>query len=962
MQEALLYFLLIFTPLAYGTVEVWSVTIMHVVSISILTIWAVSLLRSGQVKLYRTQIDILILLFFVLFFISSLLSEYPYASRILLYKYINYALIFYFLINTFRNRQKLTRLIWVIAIFGGIYAFAGLTLIGTDLSGIKIFSPERHNISFTFVNHNHFAGYLEMITLVCLGTALGYKGWKRSLLISLGGVASVAILFSLSRGGTISLFGGLLFLFIVSLFHKDNKKDTLLLAGFCVIVLIISLSFDIRPVLERLQTLGDPVSAGSGRIEVWKGVLNMTADNPWFGSGPGTFQYAFAPYKNEQMIRMFYTHAHNDYLELLAEIGFIGAFTALLCIVVLFATVIKKIISISDRKLKYIGLGALSGCFAILLHSNTDFNFSIPSNALLFTVCAAIAVISASYDEPVWMNMRITGKTKIIGYIIILTILPLILSVVISPYLGDYYHKTALAHQESKRYDDAEASLVKAMFIDPGNAEYSATAGDLLTIWSSNTNEREKKESLLTKSLYYYDNAIKENPLRGYYYTKKAFSLQKLGRFEEAEEPLKTAAILEPMSPLAFYNTGNLYLSQGKIDKAIKEYNKFFQLNINIRYLTRVLDELWLLNQDYDEIKKIIPENNDYRRRFAYYLLGKKNVHAAFEEFKYSFSLKQSAVNAGAHINGLNSAGEYYRALNAAKTYMVLFPDSPPLLRQVAVSYERTGMSKEAEALYRKLIIINPDDLSAVSLLARIYIRMKAPSDAAKVLNQALNNNPENVRLKRQLASAYEKMGRHNDTRAILMELMTGDRDDIPLYNNLNRLFLKEKDYSGSVNMLNKALGHFPTSSLLKKRLASTYVAMGRSGEAIPIYRGLISEMPQDVPSHISLAKIYMKDNNLNAALNIIDTAVIFNAADARLYVTLANIYRRQKRYNDALDALKKSVLLKPQNPDYHYQLGIDYKRLGLLSDAYEEWKKCLQIRPGHSRCKTSLEKNIIYQ
>ncbi len=102
--------------------------------------------------------------------------------------------------------------------------------------------------------------------------------------------------------------------------------------------------------------------------------------------------------------------------------------------------------------------------------------------------------------------------------------------------------------------------------------------------------------------------------------------------------------------------------------------------------------------------------------------------------------------------------------------------------------------------------------------------------------------------------------------------------------------------------------------------------------------------------------------NDLNAALSIIDTAVIFNAADARLYVTLANIYRRQKRYNDALDALKKSVLLKPQNPDYHYQLGIDYKRLGLLSDAYEEWKKCLQIRPGHSRCKTSLEKNIIYQ
>jgi O-antigen ligase len=91
---------------------------------------------------------------------------------------------------------------------------------------------------------------------------------------------------------------------------------------------------------------------------------------------------------------MVVDHAHNDYLEMLAETGLIGALCSLAFIVLLFRSALANLQSDQSRFLLAVRAGALVACSGLLLHSLVDFNLHIPSNALLFALLAFLATSS----------------------------------------------------------------------------------------------------------------------------------------------------------------------------------------------------------------------------------------------------------------------------------------------------------------------------------------------------------------------------------------------------------------------------------------------------------------------------------------------------------------------------------------------------------------------------------------
>ncbi|MDO8281214.1 MAG: tetratricopeptide repeat protein [Thermodesulfovibrionia bacterium] len=962
MQEALLYFLLIFTPLAYGTVEIWSVTVLHAVSIAIIALWAVSMIRSGQIKLYRTPVDLFALILLFLAFISIFFSVYPYASRIQIYKLINYVLIFYFVVNTFSERRKLFRLSWVIAVFGGLYAFTGLLLLIDKSKGSRIFSPDIYSSFFTFVNHNHFAGYLEMITLSCIGLAIAYNGIRRLLLICLAVSAAAAIFFSLSRGGVISLLVGMLCLFALFSASSGRRKNLWLISGVLVLALSVMAWFGMGAVIERLQTLKDPFAAGKERLGVWKDIIDMIAENPWFGTGIGTFSHAFPLFKSEHLSSLYYSHAHNDYLELTAELGIAGIISAFLCIIVFFISVTKKLVALPDKGLQAVGLGALSSCFAILVHSNTDFNFSIPSNAFLFFICSAIALIASRPEKAALISRAISMKQGFAGYCIILLFCSMALINILPPFLGGYYLNKSIDHQKSGNYDLAAESLYRAIQIDSGNAEHPAAMGDIMAAKAVNAKETSEKEDLLNKSVKYFNDAITANPVRGYYYTKKAFSLQRLGRLDEAGEALTKAAHFAPQSPFTHYDTGTFFLSRGEADKAREEYGKFLQLRSNFSYLPKILDDLWKFYPSYAELKPVVPEIAEYRRRFAYYLLSKGEKHAAFEEFSFAFRLEPSILNALSIITELNNAKEYYKALEAGGEYIKQFGNEISLNKEIAITYENLDMNEKAIILYQQILNEDPKDISMYLRLSRILLKTNDNQHALETLQTALNYHPEDPYLREQMALIYGRMGNHKKAIAIFQQLTKEKPKDAPLHITLSGIYSSMKDYSNALGTIQTAIQLNPNDARLIRQLASIYETMGNNEKATIILQQLIAEDPKNVSIYISLAQIYLNTGNLGNAVNVLKTALIFNPDNATIYELLANSYSGMGLHKEALDALNKAVLFDQKNADYRFQLGIEYKKLGMLREAFDQWRKCLQIKPDHKNCKVFLERNIIYQ
>ena len=295
-HDIVILFLIIFPAMAYGAVETWSLTILYIVVIFALTITIIKGIRKGKVIHYSSPIDAFILLFFTLEIFSVFFSVYPYISQISLYKSISYIIVFYYVINNLRARKQLFTIVWILVVFGSLYATVAISFLSDDFLGFKNFSNNEY-ITLTFVNRNHFAGYLEMIVWLAIGLAFINKGSKRILLLFLATYIASAIFFSLSRGGSIGFIASIFFISFVMFFMEKKKTHLLLIGGFILLIILTIIMIGIDPLITRLETLQNPELAGKGRLEYWAGTYKMILDNFWFGTGLGTYSSANAEYK-----------------------------------------------------------------------------------------------------------------------------------------------------------------------------------------------------------------------------------------------------------------------------------------------------------------------------------------------------------------------------------------------------------------------------------------------------------------------------------------------------------------------------------------------------------------------------------------------------------------------------------------------------------------------------------------
>jgi O-antigen ligase len=92
-------------------------------------------------------------------------------------------------------------------------------------------------------------------------------------------------------------------------------------------------------------------------------------------------------------------HAHNDYLELAAELGVLGA---LLLLGLVLSLAVRAFLVWRGRRnaqARALALGGIVSLAGAGLHAFTDFNFHIPANMVLFTVILALTVVMAHYRK-----------------------------------------------------------------------------------------------------------------------------------------------------------------------------------------------------------------------------------------------------------------------------------------------------------------------------------------------------------------------------------------------------------------------------------------------------------------------------------------------------------------------------------------------------------------------------------
>ncbi len=866
------FFVLIFGPLFYGAVETWQVAALAIVSAIMFAAWAVSTMvpgKPGRLAEAPVKISYFVYVLSVLFVILTVfqlvsfsettltalsparaalnelsgirgettLSLVPQTTKLWLFRVIAYVIVFFVASHFFRNRKYAFYVLTLIVVFGYVLALYGLVQYLSNYSLPSLFDP-KHSLSRaagTYVNANHFAGYLEMCAPLALailfiervrrrdertGLArrvinfLSEKLQDRKFLLPLTAIVvmSLAIVFSMSRMGIFSFVVSLvIFFLLVGRKHKKRRRAVIVI-GIVAVLLALSLWLGLDPVLRRYSLIGGDAV---GRAEAWKMTLDVTKDYPALGTGLGTFVHVSPNY---QTLEVFYGHwaeSHNDYLNLLSDTGIAGLLIGMLFLVAWYLYVF---LLISKRQLRTyqisIAAGCVAGVTAIVFHSIADFNLQIPANAMYFATLLGLAIgvlridelpVSKSASEDADEKQRsISSAVSNISKKVVLCLVSAVLIVVYIPMvLGSSEAESWLECAKDRKEAQAKIeALNQSLSLERTYSEAYYRLGLL----------QYRERGNYQKARDYFRKAVFWAPCIGKYHYRLGMAYARLDKEALAEREFSLAKKLAPVHPPDLqYNIASYHLFRWRrtgdvrsLFKAIAEFKKTSE--INPAYLSMALELVakYLPSFQYRNLKNLVPDTPKHHYCFARFLESRKLWACAIKEYNEGLRL-------------LSEKDPSYRG-------------DAGLFLSLARLYAMAGNAGKSKEYYLKALSLTEDR-------GRIFRHVHADFAKAKLLNDGLGfllslraKFPDDYELELEIARFRVSIGDYDAAEALLLKLAES-RPSQDLYRHLYSLAMHRKEYSLAEVYAGEALRLNPSGAVY-------YALIARSRAANRDYEG----------------------------------------------------------------------------------------------------------------------------
>jgi len=398
---------LLLGPLAFGAVEPWSIFALEACAMLLLALWASRQWINRELNvsdhvLYRPMAA-----FFALVLVQWLVGTTAYRlvtySHLLLYA--AYGMLAFVVTQTLRRSSQFELLAMLFMGYGAVVAaFAVLQGLAPNGKLYWVWALEQGGAIYgPYVNHNHYAGLMEMLTpfpLVLAATRFT-DGNRKIAVAGIAALMAASIFLSGSRGGMAAFVAQIVVLGVLLVRKRERSwKQPLMLGVFLAMVIVLLVWMGGNELTRRLTSIHSEAReeiSGGVRLAIDRDCLRMFVKRPFLGWGLGTFSIVYPEFRSFYTT-LFVNQAHNDCLQLLVETGLAGFSIAVWFLVLVFRQAAGKLKNWTENASGALTVAALLGCVGILVHSFLDFNLQIPANAALFYVLCAIAA-SAPLQE-----------------------------------------------------------------------------------------------------------------------------------------------------------------------------------------------------------------------------------------------------------------------------------------------------------------------------------------------------------------------------------------------------------------------------------------------------------------------------------------------------------------------------------------------------------------------------------
>lgn len=389
--------------------------------------------------------------------------------------------------------------------------------------GLAEFIATRHRANGPIIDPSAWGISMNMLFFFVLASylRLDHPPGQRFLHEAALAVFSAASFAAYSRVGTVIWFVAMFCMTLISLLWVSGSKQLKrkILTGAVIGLVCFSLVHGYAGQTEASHSEGYTVNleekGWSQRFAIWEAAWRLYLDNPWLGTGVGTFKVNYPQYRTPGDLHTIGNYAHNDYLQLLVEGGPLLLFFTCLVGAVVAWSWFRNIAFIFDKQhrdnaIESIGLSiAVATAYA---HALMSFSLlQLPVQILIGMMLARLVLanqLTKSYDVPLRRSSRIMLLAVLILPFSVLYLDGMSYSIV--------YKQSGLPLVKSIQSDEASTFNAVSYLarIRPGNSVNHLALATLYRKSMDSKHDVAAKKTLGIAAALEYEAALEHNPWR----------------------------------------------------------------------------------------------------------------------------------------------------------------------------------------------------------------------------------------------------------------------------------------------------------------------------------------------------------------------------------------------------------------------------------------------------------------
>lgn len=447
-------------------------------------------------------------------------------------------------------------------------------------------SAELGRIGGFFVNANHLAAFLSFVVFLSAGWLCFGRGgavlklWLGFMIVAM----AVGMSLTVSRGALLGLAaGGVVFIVLALWIVWQTQRHffwSLLGAGLVIALLAGAVLWKVNDEYLRSRIASNPMSSDV-RLGIWEAAMTQHSLSPVVGAGARMFYDGGIEHRSPTLPSWTpeALFAHNEYLQMLADYGWVGLGLLVLMILVhvwnglrfLRWFVHEKFI-LTGRVLSMnlaLAMGALAALAATLVHAVFEFHYHVPATALGGAVLLGL-LANPGFESMLHPHRRLVGARPLTKILLGVASLAL-LSGVWCFGRGDYALAKSRLAQAKKDPASRRLHLDAALSLDPTNPEAYFQRG-IMVLDTLNGEQRLPDSQLLKTAAHDLEQAVTLNPFNYLYRLALADALDAQGQPDKALQAIQRAIQLAPLHEEPRLALGLHWHGLGQWEKAEAAY------------------------------------------------------------------------------------------------------------------------------------------------------------------------------------------------------------------------------------------------------------------------------------------------------------------------------------------------------------------------------------------------------